>query len=210
MTDLTTLLERAAERPADVDVAADLRRGHRALRRRRRVLAAGSAALVLGAGAGVATYPRLQHPRVVQADQGNGVAAGGFVLPSIPDGWELQAVDSSRALMAPDGTPKQRFDDPHASIQVDGNLLIYLRRVHPTRNSRTLEYDGRTFYVLPDTPYPPHGYPKGSPPQQLAVQIPSRGWLWLLEAPRLGWTLQQMVQYLDGVEVTSSAEIAPE
>jgi hypothetical protein len=205
MTDLQTLLERAVDLPADVDVAGDLRRGHRALTRRRRTVLGGSAALLVGAGTAVTTYPHVHQTQVVAADHDDAITAGAFQLPSIPDGWEVMAANVSRVVMAPAGTPKQSFDDPKAVIQVLGNLLVDYRTFRPPRDSQTLEYDGRTFYEVVEPPYPAKGYPKGTPPRQLAVRDASGHWLWLQEATRLRWSWEQMAGYLDGVVVQPDA-----
>src|SRR3954469_10135201 len=100
MTDLEILLERAAGHPAEVDVAADLRRGHRAQRRRRNRLAAGATgglAVLGGLGVlgvfGASVIPGHRH-EVVAAPS---VSSSGdqllhtqyYDVPQAPPGWEL-------------------------------------------------------------------------------------------------------------------------
>lgn len=207
MTDLQTLLERAVDHAPDVDVAADLRRGHRAVARRRRAILGGSAALVLGVGAAAAAYPSVHEHQAAASHRADGVPAGAFVLPSVPDGWEVQAADDSRVLISPAGLPKQSFEDPQSNIRVLGRLFLHLRSLAPPKDSRTLSYDGRTFYDVESGPYPARGYPQGAPPRQLVVRVQSGGWLWLQEAPRLGWTLTQMAEFLDGITVEPGATV---
>jgi hypothetical protein len=210
MTDLHSLLEGAVDGPIATDVACDLRRGRRAAVRRRRRLLGGAAVLVLAGGAGAAASGGLVGSSIDAAHRPDGIRAGAFVLPPLPEGWAVQAADSSRVLVSPEGLPKKDFGDPGASIRIMGNLFVALRAHVPPRDSPTVRYHGRIFYDIESAPYPAQGYPKGTPPRQVAVRAPSGGWLWLQEAPRLGWSLEQMVEFLDGVVIGSDAVVAPD
>jgi hypothetical protein len=196
MTDLHALLDREVDHAVEVDTVADVRRGRAALRRRRRVVVAGAVAGVLVLGGGLTAYARSTAvPTAVSPTDDGTVHAGGFRIPAPPEGWSVQAADESRVVVAPDGSPKTDFDDPHLQLPVMGKLLVHLQHTGlPVDSSTTVELDGRTFYVYP-----------GGGPLQVGVPEPAGGWLILQDAPRLHWTTQQLVDYLDEVEVLPDA-----
>jgi hypothetical protein len=194
MTGLHTLLEGAVDTPDAVDVTADVRRGHVALRRRRRLFGAGVAvgALALGGGTGVIVRSHSSASEVVAGDPTNPpatVRAGSFVIPSPPDGWAVQAAGKSLVVIAPADLPKVDLTDPNLVLRVTGKLAIEYQH-GSLREGRPIRYDGRSFYWLRSA-----GVPRG-----ISVETPSGGWLRLQEAPKLHWTLHQMIEYLDGVQ----------
>jgi hypothetical protein len=197
MTDLQTLLDRSVDHHVDVHPDADLRRGRSALRRRRRTVGAGIAAALLALGGTATVLGRTSVLPLVPSHAGKAtVHAGGFEIPPPPDGWSVQAADESRVVIAPDGLPKADFDDPHLNLQIMGKLLVHLQHSGlPIHSSTPVEQDGRTFYE----------YEGGGTAVQVGVREPAGGWLILQEAPRLHWTTQQMVDYLDGVVLLSKA-----
>jgi hypothetical protein len=60
----------------------------------------------------------------------------------------------------------------------------------------TIDYDGRAFFDNESA---------GGPAAQVGYEVSPGRWLVLQEAPALHWTAQQMIEYLDGVVVTSAA-----
>jgi hypothetical protein len=200
MSDLHTLLDSAVDHEVDLDVDADLRRGRSALRRRRRTVVAGFAAAVLvvcGTFAGLVRYSVL--PLQPSHTKTATVHAGGFVIPPPPDGWSVQAADASLVVIAPEGLPKVDLHDPNLNFRVMGKLVIELHgRLDRVDNGPKIQFDGRTFYDVRSDPQV----------RQVSVREPSGGWLVLQEAPRLSWSLQQMVAYLDAVVVTADARPA--
>ena len=58
-----------------------------------------------------------------------------------------------------------------------------------------IEYDGKKFYDLEQT---------GGGARQVSTPTGSGTWLVLQEAPKLIWTVQQMIEFLDRVEPTGA------
>jgi hypothetical protein len=198
MTDLQTLLEGAVDHHVGLDVAADLRRARSTVRRRRLTLVGGvAAALILLGGAATA----LVRPSVLSLHSADTVTAtvhaGAFVIPPPPDGWSVQAADESLVVIAPDGLPTVDLHDPSLNLRVAGKLSIHLvpGGIDSPKAGPTIDYDGRSFF---DNEH-------GGLGTQVGVQEASGDWLVLQEAPRLGWTVQQMVEYLDAVVLTPDA-----
>jgi hypothetical protein len=198
MSDLQTLLDGAVDHHVDLDMAADLRRGRSALRRRRFTVTAGVAAalLVLGGTATAIVRPSMLPLRPAHTITAT-VHAGAFVIPPPPDGWSVQAADASLVVIAPEGLPKVDLSDPALNLRIAGKLSIDLvpGGIDSPKAGPTIEYAGRSFY---DTEH-------GGAGTQVGVQEPSGAWLVLQEAPSLHWTVQQMIRYLDAVVVTPDA-----
>jgi len=195
MSDLQNLLEDAVDHRVDLDVAADLRRGRSALRRRRLSVGGGIAAAVLVTGGTLSGLVGPSEPSTAPSHATNAnVHAGAFEVPPPPDGWSVWRADSSYVLIAPDGTPPPQ--DPKIVV-VGGKLGISLvSDAHGSpKAGPTIDYDGRAFY---DNESP------GSP-TQVGYQVSPGRWLVLQEAPALHWTVHQMIAYLDGVVVTPDA-----
>jgi hypothetical protein len=127
------------------------------------------------------------------------VDAGAFEIPTPPDGWGVQAAGTSLVVIAPEGLPKVDLSDPNLNLRLMGKLVIELHgRFDRVDNGPQIHYDGQTFYDVRSDPRV----------RQVSVQEPSGNWLVLQEAPRLSWSLQQMVEYLDAVVVTPDAQPA--
>jgi len=198
MSDLQTLLESAVDHWVDVDVAADLRRGRSALRRRRLTLGGGIAAALLVAGGTLSAFGGPSEPSTAPSHVTNASAtvhAGAFEVPPPPDGWSVWQADSSYVLIAPDGTPPPR--DP-GIVVVGGKLgITFMTDANGSpKAGPTIDYDGRTFFYNEST---------GGPAAQVGYEVSSGRWLVLQEAPALHWTVRQMIAYLDGVLVTPDA-----
>jgi hypothetical protein len=190
MTDLQTLLDRAVDHHVDLDPAAAVRRGHAALRRRRRRVVAGVVAAAVLVVGGTTAYARPDVVHLSPSHSGPTTArAGSFEIPSPPDGWSVQGADENLVVIAPDGLPKVNLHDPSLQLGVMGKLSIALMRGKAT-SGRPVTYDGRTFY---DNEH------AGGDSSLVSVDAPSGGVLVLQGAPSLHWTLQQKIQYLDGV-----------
>lgn len=144
MTDVTSLLQQAARvttHPSADTIAADLRRGRRALARRR--LRRGStgvaAAALVGLGAATLlhapatpaptaqrTRPAFTQPAPIQLVAYTGAQPAGYTVDSVPDGWEIQGVNDFVLLIAPKGFPDTSLD----SFQ--GKLTVMLQSVSQT------------------------------------------------------------------------------
>lgn len=197
MSDLRTLLEGAVDHRVELDVAADLRRGRTALRRRRLTLGGGIAAAVLVAGGALSSYVAPSEPPTAPShatDPNATVQAGAFKLLPPPDGWSVWRADSSYVMIAPDGTPPPQ--DPKIVV-VGGKLVISLvgEADGSPKAGPTIDYDGRVFYDNESA---------GSA-TQVGYEVSPGRWLVLQEAPSLHWTVHQMIAYLDGVVVTPDA-----
>ncbi len=193
MTGLTTLLEDAATHPETVDVAADVRRGHRALHRRRVRVATGlTGGLAVVGVVGTATVQHLTQTSTVQvADQPSGpVHTRYFDAPPPPDGWSVAAVGESFLTLARDGAP-----DPNPQVFEHKIAVILYSPGQDMSFGSTVRYDGRTFYDNERN----EGYPI------LAVQLDDGRWLQLQYPDSVGLEKSQMIAYLDGVVVKPAA-----
>ncbi|WP_433794300.1 hypothetical protein [Actinoplanes sp. CA-252034] len=135
--------------PTREQVAADLARGRRALRRRRTTQVAGSCAFAVAAFAAVivATTGTGAAPQAPEA-AGDRPSAGapqsvgtrlvayqgeqpkGFTLDKVPDGWELQGADDYGIVIAPKGLQDK---DPNSFV---GKIVAQLQEFPRTRSSR--------------------------------------------------------------------------
>jgi hypothetical protein len=206
MTDLNALLERAAGPvTAPVDASADLTRGHVALsrtRRRRRALglAGLAAAGVVGVAAtrlverdgDVATEPPAGAPTIDTpwAPPGPDLTAGPFTFPAIPQGWEIQGHRPQVVTIAPIGFADQE------PLSFPGKLVISYDQNQPS--GQRVERDGRTFFVdtSGDTANIAVRTRPGEPDGEVSIQFPTS----------TGWTVDDMVTFLAGVQVGRGAQ----
>ncbi len=191
MTGLQTLLEDAAEGSAAIDVAADLRRGHRALRRRRTRVAGGlTSGLALLGAAAVPVVANLHQSSTTQpaADPQGPVHTAVFDAPPPPDGWRLAAAGEFFLTLARDGAP-----DPHPQLFDDKIALILYPLGEEMGNGSPIRYDGRTFYDNERNEDP-----------ILAVRLDDGRWLQVQYPASAGFEKSQMIAYLDGVVVHST------
>jgi hypothetical protein len=189
MTGLTTLLEDAAAHPGPIDITADIRRGHRALRRRRIRVAGGlTGGLAALAAAGTVTVEHLASSATVQAaaEPGGPVHTQYFDAPPPPQGWSVAAAGDSFLTLARDGVP-----DPHPQLFEHKIAVMVDAPGEWMGFGSTIRYDGRTFYDNERN----EGYPI------LAVKLDDGRWLQLQYPDSAGLDKSQMIAYLDGVVV---------
>jgi hypothetical protein len=203
MTDLHDLLDRVATYPTvgDSNVTADLRRGHRALSRRRtRWVAGASGALVAAGAVGYAALPRDESPSAVRPS-GPGPANVSsaapveprfFDGPQPPDGWHVVGDTRTYLMIGPDGTTSTVDSSFVGRVVVmlgDGNEHYGI--------GSTVTYDDRTFYV------------NDANDDATILAVRTRGGDWLqLQYPPSAFGVHRMVVYLDGVSALAGAEKA--
>jgi hypothetical protein len=208
MNDLNALLDRAAgQAAAPVDAHADLVRGRRALSRTRRRrgalgLAGVAAAGVVGVGAGrlvdrggdmAADSPASATPTVATptpwAPPGPDLTAGPYTFPAIPEGWEIQGHRAQVVTIAPVGFADQE------PLSFPGKLVIMYDQNPPSGQS--VERDGRTFFVdaSGDTASIAVRTRAGEPDGEVVIQYPTS----------TGWTVDDMLTFLSGVQVGPGA-----
>lgn len=204
MTGLRDLLDQAATEPQEVDVAGDLRRGRRALTRRRTTWAAGVTGGVVAAGAvAYASLPWGHHESVTTVRPADGPSAppemvtGPFYdVPQPPSGWHLVGQRAQYVMITPDGSGVTSIDTGFI-----GQIVVMLTDGHEhVENQPSQQYDGRTFYVNADTSDP-------SPDNMATISVRSQDGNWLqVQFPTADLSIRDMVAYLDGVVVKSGAQ----
>ena len=196
MTEIHDLLQRVVDDPVVVDVAADVRRGRRALTRRRTRLAAGvTGGLVAVSAAGYAALPTRapSHEASVQpmADPGAAtVTTDFFAFATPPAGWHLTGADQSHVMISPDGT--------HPDFQggFEGQLIISLEdKSFPMAFGSQIFHNGRTFYDNEQNP----GV------TILSVQADDGDWVQVQYPQQVGLDTPAMVDLLDSVVVKPGA-----
>lgn len=203
MTDIHDLLEHAVDHPVEVDLTGDLRRGRRALHRRRTRIAAGvtGGAAVLGF-AGVSALP---HPaprvQVLQpaADPGADLLhTGSYDLAQPPAGWHLAGSDAATVVFRKDGD-NEPYDVHGPVVGLVGAIAIYVEdKSSPFDVGTAIEYDGRTFY---------HYSGGGGGADQLGVQDPAGDWIRMQWPMSAGFDVTDMVAWLDSVVVKPGARL---
>ena len=204
MTGLRDLLEHAATEPGEVDVAGDLRRGRRALRRRRTTWAAGATGGVLAAGAvAYAGLPLRHHDSVTtvrpaaEPSTSPEMLSGQFYdVPQPPSGWHLVGQRAQYVMLTPNGSGVSSIDTGFI-----GQIVVMLTDGHEHFEGQpSQQYDGRTFYVNADTSDP-------SPDNMATISVrdPSGDWL-QIQFPTADLSIHDMIAYLDGVVVKSGAQ----
>jgi hypothetical protein len=201
MTALHDLLDRASGEAIEVDVAADLRRGHRALTRRRQRVAAGVTGGLVAAGVvGYAVVPRA-HSTVAQRPSDPGPTALSpsppvepqfFDVPPPPAGWHVVGDTPQYVMIGRDG------GDTKVDSSFVGNLVVMLGDgSEHYGDGSPVHYDDRTFYVNE----------QNDDATILAVRTPDGDWL-QLQYPPSEFGVPRMVVYLDGVVSKHGAEQA--
>jgi hypothetical protein len=199
MTDLHDLLERAVTdlSPVDLDVAGDLRRGHRALTRRRTRWATGVTGGVLAAGAlGYAVVPHQQDATatVRPADGPTSappVAPAQFYdVPPPPVGWHVVGERPQYVMLTRDGSGVTSVDATFL-----GQIVIGLTDGKERFDKGpSVRHDGRTFYVNDDN----------TDATILSVRAADGDWL-QAQYPNGDLSTGEMIAYLDGVVVKGGA-----
>ncbi|HEY3530966.1 MAG TPA: hypothetical protein VGK78_17610 [Nocardioides sp.] len=202
MTGLQTLLEEAAEHPAEhpagLDVAADLRRGHRALRRRRaRWAALGVTGGLVVAGGATYTALSVHHETTTEIQPTDGPTSSAplrttyFDVPTPPPGWHVVGDRPQYVMISRDGSDADL--DTFA-----GQLVVMLSDGKEDYGVGSVEhFDGRTFYVNTEN----------ADDTILAVRADDGNWL-QLQYPRTAFEVHTMVVYLDGVRLKPGAQPA--
>lgn len=197
MTGLHDLLEQAATDPIEVDVAGDLRRGHRALSRRRSHLAVGATgSLAILAAVGVSAVPR--HAPEVAAQPADGSTAVApfqtkyYDVPTPPAGWHVSHERPQYVMLTRDGTIS-RLDD------FAGQLVVIMSdRKENYESATSVQFDGRTVYVNE----------MNDDATILSVRT-SPGGNWLqVQYPKDVFPVHDMAAFLCGVGVEPGAEPA--
>ena len=120
-------------------------------------------------------------------EQSRDAAFGDYVA-----GQRVRLVRAARLLTA--------GDDAAAEDLVQTTLTLALTFETDANGSPkagpTIDYDGRAFFDNESA---------GGPAAQVGYEVSPGRWLVLQEAPALHWTARQMIEYLDGVVVTSAA-----
>jgi hypothetical protein len=200
--DVQHLLERAAGNP-DIDTTsgdADLRRGRRALRRRRIAGATCAAAVVGVAGVGVTSLlePAGQETDVTAHEDldaimlvaYSGDQPSGYDVELIPDGWEIQGASPQYLVIAPIGAEDQ---DANSFV---GKLLVMLRSESDTGPpfGHEIPVGDRLGYLNPQPEATILTY-EDAAGNWVQVQVPSV----------LGWSDEQIADFAAGVTVTPDA-----
>jgi hypothetical protein len=200
MTDIHDLLGRAVDDPIDVDTTADLRRGRRALNRRRTRMAAGvTGGLVAAVGGGYVALPQHQNTvtTVSPADGPSSVDAvvqtTYYEVPQPPAGWHVVGDRAQYVMITRDGSGVTSIDGSFV-----GQLMILLADGHEKFGTgQSVDYDGRTFYVND----------VNDDSTILSVRTPGGDWL-QAQYPKATFTQHEMIAYLDGVVVGPDAKPA--
>ncbi|MFS0699670.1 hypothetical protein AB6N24_06805 [Cellulomonas sp. 179-A 4D5 NHS] len=204
MSDLTTLMTRATSThdvsPSAATLDDDVSRGRRARRRRTRLVGSG----VVGAFAVTAAVAASLTSTAPSAAATELVAytaeqPAGFTIAEVPEGWHVLSSDPSSLVLA-DG------DDPGADPNsFEGRIVASLvgqESVPSGIDAETFEVDGRDVlvYELLDADGEPGGTlgvfaPEGDG-DYLSVQLP----------PELHWTADVAARFVEGLDVTASAQ----
>jgi hypothetical protein len=206
MSELHDLLDRATADATGigVDVESDLRRGHRALTRRRTGWAAGVTGAVVAVGAaGYTALPQGTHATVVQP-AGGSTSAGPrtdllhtpyYDVPPAPPGWHL--VDGNRfdVVYRKDGDTRTALD-----ADFEQAILVYLQdRSDPVADGPAIDYDGRAFHEWSDG---------GAGLESMSVQLDDGDWLRMQYPQSAGFDSADMIAFLDAVVVKEGAHAA--
>lgn len=198
MNDLRTLLDRAAE-PSTVaspTVDADVARGRRAMRRHRVTRTAIPAlAIVAVAAIGIAVAEPGTTDLPVADAEGvellayQGQQPSGYEVEALPDGWTIQGALPAHLTIAPAGFANQ---DPR---DFEGKLIVALRSPDEfgTPAGDAVAVGDGTGYFRQDPFADVLVFEVDG--RDVQVQVP----------PSLGWSVEEVVEFALGVEVTSDA-----
>jgi hypothetical protein len=203
MTDLTELLDRATDLgETPIPITDDLARARAALRRQRRqrgLVALGSACAitVLAGVAGPAVIDRDAEPSATVTEDGEAdsalfganESAGPYTFGKLPKGWEIQGAYPQGVTIAPFG-----FEDQEPLSFVRKLVIMYDQ--NPLTGDRTT-YNGREFFSSRGANHTTVRVRTraGEPEGVVSVQYPDSA----------GWSVETMIEFLDGVRVNESA-----
>jgi hypothetical protein len=199
MTEIHELLARAVDDPIDIDTTADLRRGRRALTRRRTRIAAGVTGGLVAAGAGgYVALPRHQDAAttVSPADGSSPtdpvVRTTYYDVPQPPAGWHVVGQRAQYVMLSRDAN--RTVDSSFV-----GQIVVGLTDGHERFDTGSpVQQGGRTVYVN-----------DGNPGVTILSVRTSPGGPWLqAQYPNSDLGLDEMVAFLDGVVVGPDAKPA--
>ncbi|BEL08932.1 hypothetical protein Q0Z83_071230 [Actinoplanes sichuanensis] len=200
--------------PTREQVAADLARGQKALRRRRTTQVVGSCAFAVAAlaavivgttGTGAApTSPEAAVDRptagapqtaVTKLVAYQGEQPKGFTLDKVPDGWELQGADDYGIVIAPKGFKDK---DPNSFV---GKIVAQLQEFAPTEELKGKEVTvngstGLLTKMIDQT--------DGS---ALFVKLGEGRWMVIQVWDGLGWGEKEVLEFASGIHVDENAKI---
>ncbi|MBB2925432.1 hypothetical protein [Cellulomonas cellasea] len=204
MSDLTTLMTRATSAAAATPSAAtlddDVSRGRRARRRRTRLVGSGAVgALAVTAAVGASLTSTAPSAAAAELVAYTAEQPAGFTIAEVPEGWHVLSSDPSNLVLA-DGDDAGA--DPNS---FEGRIVASLvgeESVPSGIDARTFDVDGRDVlvYELLGADGEPDGTlgvfaPEGAG-DYLSVQLP----------PELHWTGDLAARFVEGLDVTASAE----
>jgi hypothetical protein len=197
MTEIHDLLARAVDDPIDVDTTADLRRGRRALNRRRTRIAAGVTGGLVAVGAGGSfAVPRHQNA-VMTIDPADAPTSAApvvhttyYQVPEPPAGWHVVGERPQYVMISRDGT------DTTVDSSFIGQIIVGLEDGQERFDKGpSVQHGGRTFYVN-----------DGNPGVTILSVRTSPGGPWLqAQYPNADLGQIEMVAFLDGVVVGPDA-----
>jgi hypothetical protein len=198
MTEIHDLLAGAVDDPIDVDTTADLRRGRRALNRRRTRIAAGVTGGLVATGAvGYVALPRHQNAvRTVSPADGPSsdpvVQPTYYDVPRPPAGWHVVGERAQYVMLSREATTT--IDSSFV-----GQIVVGLTDGRERFDKGpSVQQGGRTFYVN-----------DGNPGVTILSVRTSAGGPWLqAQYPNADLGLDEMVAFLDGVVVGPDAKPA--
>ena len=217
MTNLQDGLARIAgpaAEPTREQVAADLARGQKALRRRRTTQVAGSCAFAVAAlaavivgttGTGAAPKapeaagdrPAASAPQnaVTKLVAYQGEQPKGFTLDQVPAGWELQGADDFGIVIAPKG-----FQDKNPNSFV-GKIVAQLQEFAPNEElkGKQVTVDGKTGLLTKMI-----DQTDGS---ALFVELGESRWLVIQVWDGLGWGEKEVLEFASGIHVDENAKV---
>ncbi|HWS38472.1 MAG TPA: hypothetical protein VN408_37760 [Actinoplanes sp.] len=203
-----------AAEPTTDQVAADMARGRKALRRRRLVQAGGGSAFAVAALAAAVAFATTggapnatETPLATGTTATSGVAAPsvklvaytgdqpeGFTLDKVPDGWEVQGVDAGVLTLAPKNAKDK---DIHNFV---GKVVVMLQSLDEkgTPQGDKVEVGGN-----PGVLGKAEGMTTG---WWLYVDQPSGPRMQVQVWDGLGWSKTDVLGFADGVHVTEDAK----
>ncbi|MGW6131219.1 hypothetical protein ACWFNE_14440 [Cellulomonas sp. NPDC055163] len=203
MSDLTTLMTRAtsaAVTPSAATLDDDVSRGRRARRRRTRLVGSGVVgALAVTAAVGASLTSTAPSAAAAELVAFTAEQPAGFTIAEVPEGWHVLSSDAGSLVLAD-------ADDPGADPNsYEGRIVATLvgeASVPTGIDARTFEVDGRDVlvYELLDADGEPGGTlgvfaPEGDG-DYLSVQLP----------PELHWEADLAARFVEGLDVTASAQ----
>jgi hypothetical protein len=205
MSDLKEQLREAAGPRVPFDVSGDLRRGHRALRKRRLAIGVGAASCLIGVSGAAYGMSSVDSPGQTRhtADGVSSIApnntVGGpelryFVLPPNPPGWHVVGEHPQYVMVTKDGSGVTSVDSGFV-----GQLVVMLSDTSQAAAAMpTVAYDGRQFHVNADGPA------SDDDTASISVAAGDDNWL-VVQYPESDFSVSEMVGYLDQVQPTAAA-----